>query len=407
MALDMALDMAALLHLPTSASTKAIRMKAETPTTTAAGRPKMADPKPKFHHHLELRGLNTSSLVLIVNNLNVAFAAHNNWALAVDGIWNDVKDALDLAFEHTRGGDSTSLLGDHGHGDSLVQTAELALGGLIVRRVKENASVEESAVDIGNHRTDVTGGVGLGSLLEDGNGLLDGLVPVIVITFVARKNGLASVLGELHVDTSVHELTDGGVEAEAVNSATLEGEDKLDGRTVDTVSGADTLRTRTEKIIDGSLGSLLLLEDTENGTDRNVAVNVTGSIEGVEGDAVLTGLLLGDDDGILLLLRNEHGANSRVDESVDHHVIGHDVELLLIIAGAIYLTSKAIELRNACPLDSRGNKLAGSSDGVEKDHKLVIMSVGHDEPVEGRGVLHSSVEIVLVGTAQVNAWSWA
>lgn len=342
------------------------------------------------HQYLELRGLNTSSLVLIVNDLNVTLTAHDNGALTVDGIRNNVKDSLDLALEHTCGGNSAGLLGNHGHGNALVQTAKLALGGLIVGRVEENASVEEGAVDIGNHRTDVAGRVGLGTLLEDGNGLLDGLVPVVGVALVACEDGLAAILGELHVDTSVDELTDGGVEAETVDSATLEGEHKLDGRAVDTVTSAEAFSTRAEKIIDGSLGSLLLFENTENGTDRDVAVNVTRSIERIEGDAELASLLLRDDDGLLLLLRNEDGANSRVDKSVDHHVIGHDVELLLVITGTVHLTCKAIELSNTCPLDGRGNELAGGADSVEKDHKLVITSVGHYEPIEGRGVLCSS-----------------
>lgn len=254
-------------------------------------------------------------------------------------------------------------------------------------------------MDIGNHRTDVAGRVGLGSLLEDGNGLLDGLVPVVGVTLVACEDGLAAILGELHVDTRVYELTDGGIEAEAVNSATLEGEDELDGRTVDTVTSADAFSTRAEKIVDGSLGSLLLLENTENGADRDVAVNVAGSIERIEGDAELASLLLGDDDGLLLLLRNEDGANSRVDEGVDHHVIGHDVELLLVIAGTVHLTRKSIELSNTCPLDGRGNELARGTDSVKEDHKLVITSVGHYEPVEGWGVLYSSS--VENGTTQV------
>lgn len=311
----------------------------------------------------------------------------------MDRIGNNVEDSLDLALEHARRGDPTSLLGDHGHWDPLVQTAQLAFGGFVVSRVEEDSSVEECAVDIGNHRTDVTGRVGLGSLLEDGNGLLDGLVPVVEISLIAGEDGLASILGELHVDAGVDKLADGGVEAEAVNSATLEGEHKLDGRTVDAVTGADALGTRTEKIIDGSLRSLLVLENTENGTDRDVAINVTGSIEGVKGDAVLAGLVLGDDDGILLLLRNEYRANAGVDEGIDHHVIRHNVELLLVIAGAIHLTGKSVKLGNTRALDGSGNELAGGTDGIKEDHKLMIAGVGHHEPVKGLGILHSSVGI--------------
>lgn len=379
-------------HQPKTAEWKKFRVESSRVITTSSPRMRQRV-KDIYHQYLELRGLNTSSLVLIVNDLNITLATHDNGALAMDGIRNNVKDSLDLALKHACRGNAASLLGNHGHGNALVQTAKLALGGLIVGRVEENASVEEGAVDIGNHRTDVAGRVRLGTLLEDGNGLFDGLVPVVGVALVACKDGLAAILGELHVDTSVDELTNGGVEAEPMDSAALEGEDKLDGRTVDTVTSADAFSPRPEKIIDGSLGSFLLFENTENGTDRDVAVNVTGSVERIEGDAELASLLLGDDDGLLLLFRNEDGANSRVDKGVDHHVIGHNVELLLVVAGTVHLTCKAIELSNTCPLHGRGNELAGGTDSVEKDHKLVITSVGHYEPIEGRGVLSSpSVE---------------
>mmetsp|Transcript_34142 Transcript_34142/g.68828 ORF Transcript_34142/g.68828 Transcript_34142/m.68828 type:complete len:216 (-) Transcript_34142:581-1228(-) len=178
---------------------------------------------------LQIRSIDTSSLVLIVHNLNIALAAHDDGTLAVDGIRNNVEDSLDLAIEHTSRRNATSLLSNHSHGNALVQTTELSFWRLVVSGVEEDTSVQKSTVDIGNHGTDVTRRVGLGSLLEDGNGLLDGFVPVVVVTLVTGEDGLAAIGGELHVDASVDELTDGGIEAETVDSATLEGEDKLNG----------------------------------------------------------------------------------------------------------------------------------------------------------------------------------
>lgn len=49
----------------------------------------------------------------------------------------------------------------HGHGRTLVQDAQLALGALLVGGVGEDAAVEQGPVGVGDHAADVAGAVGL------------------------------------------------------------------------------------------------------------------------------------------------------------------------------------------------------------------------------------------------------
>lgn len=49
-----------------------------------------------------------------------------------------------------------TLLEDHGHGTTLVQNTQLALGSLLVGGVGEDASVQKRPVRICNHGSDVT-----------------------------------------------------------------------------------------------------------------------------------------------------------------------------------------------------------------------------------------------------------
>lgn len=69
---------------------------------------------------LEGRGVKASGFELVVHDLDVTPSPHDDGALAVDVIGGNVEDALDLAPEHARAGNTPSLLGYHGHGDALV-----------------------------------------------------------------------------------------------------------------------------------------------------------------------------------------------------------------------------------------------------------------------------------------------
>jgi len=93
--------------------------------------------------------------------VDVALAAHDDGAAVVNVLGGHLEDAAELALEHARVGETASLLRDEGHGVALVEDAELALCGLGVGGVVEDAAVEDGAVDVGNHGPDVPGGVRL------------------------------------------------------------------------------------------------------------------------------------------------------------------------------------------------------------------------------------------------------
>lgn len=57
--------------------------------------------------------------------------------------------------EEPRGGDAAGVLDDLGHGEALVEHAQLALGGLLVGGVEEAAAVEQRPVHVRHHRPHV------------------------------------------------------------------------------------------------------------------------------------------------------------------------------------------------------------------------------------------------------------
>ena len=130
-----------------------------------------------------------------------------------------------------------------------------------------------------------------------------------------------------------------------------------------------------------------LFVDAENGTDGNVAVNVGGSVEGIKRDAVLPVVRLRDDDGILVLLTNKDGADSRVPECVDHNLVGHDVQHLLIVTCGVLLPSETVKFRYPGPLHGGGNLLAGESNGVHQYDQFWLLGVPHHEGSQGGSVL--------------------
>lgn len=335
-----------------------------------------------------LKSRNVSAVLgeLVVDDLNVTFSPHDDRTLGMDFIGHKVQNALDLAFEHTGGGDSSGLFDDHSHRNSFVQQSKLSLGGLDVGRVQVDSSVQNGTVDVGNHGSDISCCVRVLLVLEDLDGVLDGLIPSGGVTFVARKDLLSAGLREHHLHTGVNELSNGAVEAESVNIASSEGEDHLDGRGIGNISGADAFRSTSKDVFDSSVASRFALVDTENGTNTYIAVNVRTSVKGIEGDAKFTGLSSWNDDGFFVFFGYQDRADSRVDEGVDHHVVRKNIEFLLVISGTVLLSGKTVEVGNTGTLNGRCDELARRGNSIHQDNKVVIMGGGHDEPVEGGGV---------------------
>ena len=80
-------------------------------------------------------------------------------------------------------------------------------------------------------------------------------------------------------------------------------------------------------------------------------------------------------------------ADTTMDESVDHHVVGKNIQLLLVVSSTVDFSSQTVQLGNTSTLHGRRNELARRGNGIEQNHKIVIMRVGHDKAAQGFGIL--------------------
>mmetsp|Transcript_17049 Transcript_17049/g.51788 ORF Transcript_17049/g.51788 Transcript_17049/m.51788 type:complete len:293 (-) Transcript_17049:329-1207(-) len=242
--------------------------------------------------------------------VDVALAAHDDGAAVVDVFGHDFHDAAELALEHAGVGDAAGLLDDQGQRKAFVEDAQLALGGLFIRRIIEDAAVEDRAVYVRDHGPDVAGRVGLGPGLEHFGRLLDGLVPQRVVALVARVDGLA-LLGELH-GAEVHEFPDAVVEREAVDGASKR-DDEVRGAAVHHVPRGDHVRAGPQNV--GDRRRAFLRRALEHGEDRargDVAVYVGRAVQRIEGHAVLAALVFLNHDHVLFLFAHEQSAHARI-----------------------------------------------------------------------------------------------
>lgn len=321
----------------------------------------------------------------------------------MDIIRDEFKHALDFALKHPGGSNSARLLDDHRHGNSFVQQTKLSFGGFGIRGVQVDTTVEDRAVDIGHHGSNVASRVGLLGVLELCTGLLDGLIPVGRVSFVAGVDRLATAGRKHHLLTSVDEFSNGAVEAESVHVAALERKDQLDGRTVGHVTGADAVGTRPKEILRRTVAARLLLVDRKDSTHTDVTVNVAGSIQGIKGHAEFPLFAGRDNNGIFILFRDKDRADSTVDQSVDHHVVRQDIQLLLVVARTVDLTRQTVQLGNSRTLHGGRDELARRRNGIEQNHQIVIMRAGHDKTAERFGilcVLEASRQAIVSTTSQ-------
>lgn len=193
-----------------------------------------------------------------------------------------------------------TLLEDHGHRATLVQDTQLALGSLAVRRVGEDATVEQSPVCVCNHGTDVTGRVGLLAVLDGVDPLLGGGIPVLAVALVARVDG--ALLGHPHVRVSQDELAERVVHGEAVDGAALHGHDELGGGAVHGETGGNELGAGEEEVLLLALSVVGESVDTEDGADGDTSVQVAGAVNGVASHGVLGVGAGGELNELLLLL---------------------------------------------------------------------------------------------------------
>ena len=158
-----------------------------------------------------------------------------------------------------------TLLEDHGHGTTLVQNTQLALGSLLVGGVGEDAAVQQCPVRICNHGSDVTCGVRLLAVLDGITPLLGGNVPVLAVTLVARVD--AALLGHLHVGVGEDELAKGVVHGEAVDGPALHGHDELGGSAVHGETSSDEVGAGAKEVLLDTRGVVCKPVNTEDCAD--------------------------------------------------------------------------------------------------------------------------------------------
>lgn len=72
--------------------------------------------------------------------------------------------------------------------------------------------------------------------------------------------------------------------------------------------------------------------NTKDGSDRDTAINVGGSIEGIKDDAVLALVLGLDHNGLLVFLGDHDSDLVGGSERVHKDLVGNNIQLLLLLA---------------------------------------------------------------------------
>ena len=124
----------------------------------------------------------------------------------MNGFGLDIQNAL-----FSGGGLSAGLFDDVCHGIAFVEKTELALRGFARRRVGEDTTIDEGAVNVGYHGSDVTGAVGLPALriLLRLNVTARWFVPKFVVTLVDGVD--LSARFDTDIWLGENEFSDGGI----------------------------------------------------------------------------------------------------------------------------------------------------------------------------------------------------
>lgn len=128
-------------------------------------------------------GCSRLRFVVCLNVFDVLLASQEDGRTRVNGLWLNIQHSL-----ATSRGTTTSLLDQEGHGEAFVENTKLSVLGLAISRVTEDTSIEHSTMDIGYHRSNVTGRVrrlfGVCRELERVKVLGAGCIPVLGVTLV-------------------------------------------------------------------------------------------------------------------------------------------------------------------------------------------------------------------------------
>lgn len=113
-----------------------------------------------------------------------------------------------------------------------------------------------------------------------------------------------------------------------------EGEEEVCGGAVHGVARADHLGALAQHVCGLALGARQQLEQGHDGADGDPRVEVRGAVDGVAADGVVAGVVL-EDDQLLLLLRDEDLRGVRRAHRVDEDLVPQHVQLLLLVPGRV------------------------------------------------------------------------
>lgn len=137
------------------------------------------------------------------------------------------------------------------------------------------------------------------------------------------------LLRHLHAGVREHKLSRAGIEGEAVDAATINGQHQLRCAAVHGVSGSHQFETGTQNLLDRrsgigrhASGSVI---DGEDGTNGNVDVNVGRPVERIHGHHVISAPR--HDDGLRVLLAHDEAHHPGSGEGRNERIVGQNVQL--------------------------------------------------------------------------------
>lgn len=168
------------------------------------------------------------------------------------------------------------VLKHHRHRRALIQNPQFPLRTLFIRRVGENAAVEEGTIGVCDHRANVPRAIGLFvfvlRVFEEVDVFLDGLVPIFGVALVDAVDGAG--LGDAHVGVREDEFAEGVVHGEAVHTAPFHRHDQLRGSTIHCKPTRHQLRPRQQNLFLFPLSTHLQFEDAKDCADGDTGIEV-------------------------------------------------------------------------------------------------------------------------------------
>lgn len=228
---------------------------------------------------------------------------------------------------------AASVDDEEGEWRGFVEEAQLAFLVSLLHGVHVNTSIQQVAMEVGDQRADIATGVrAMRRLVLDFHPvreLLDGLVPLVVVRLVDGE--ALGVRGQLHVLVGQDELTDGGVEREAVN-AVASRVDQHAGRAIQHVASGHLFASLEQLQSLSFLGSgLRAAPDAKDGSDGNVASNVGAAVQGIHCQGILAaqlGRLVGCD----------HPSKLRQDDTQEDRFRRSQRQAMKIVSSGLFVT---------------------------------------------------------------------